>query len=108
MGLTIPQGFCQQSGRRGLPEPQEPQNRCAANSDSRRVTGRRTALREIVLRGNFRRITEIVEIVMCFSPATALDIVSRFLLRADSFETAVSSGVESFLAARVRSNDSAC
>jgi hypothetical protein len=42
---------------------------------------------------------EIVEIVMCFSPDTALDIMSCFLLRADSFETAVSSGVESFVAA---------
>ena len=92
--LTIPQGFCQQSGRRGLPERQEPQNRCAMNSRARRETGRTTAFCETTFGRNFDRITEIVEIVMCFSPASSLDIVSLVLPYADLLETAVVTGVE--------------
>jgi hypothetical protein len=49
----------------------------------RRETGRTAALRETTFSRNFDRITEIVEIVMCFSPASALDIVGIILPNAD-------------------------
>ena len=78
-----------------MPEPQEPQNRSAKNGRTHRETGRTAALRETTFRRDFDRITEIVEIVMCFSPAFALDIVSIILPNADLLETDVLSGVES-------------
>lgn len=78
-----------------MPEPQEPQNRFAGNHRTHRETGRRTALRETAFQRNFDRITEIVEIVMCFSSASALDIVNPVLSNMNLLETTASSGVES-------------
>lgn len=99
----IPQAFCQQTGRRGLPEPQEPQNRRAANGQTSCEIGRRAAYRETAVRRDSGRIMKIVEIVMCFSPASALDIVRELLPQANSLETAALSGVESFALSSARS-----
>lgn len=61
-----------------------------------RGIGRTHELCETGAGRNFARITGIGEIVMCFSAASALDIVSRLVAEVDSLEISIISEVGAF------------